>query len=122
MKQDPNIQKKVEEALSSLDGIQRAQPGPYFVTRLTARLQNDKRNVWENFGTFMSQPLVALATILVIVLLNSMAFFKNDSPVKPTIIEQNDPALNNAYDVASNTTNNTILTIWNPEDEQSIEK
>jgi len=46
MKQDPNIQKKVEEALSSLDGIQRAQPGPYFVTRLTARLQNDKRNVW----------------------------------------------------------------------------
>jgi len=65
---------------------------------------------------------VAFATILVIGLLNSMAFFKNDNPVKPTIIEQNDPALNNAYDVASNTTNNTILTIWNPEDEQSIEK
>jgi hypothetical protein len=122
MTQDPDIQKKVAEALNSLDGIQRAQPAPYFFTRLIARMQNDKKNVWENFGTFISRPLVAIATILVVVLLNSMAFFKNDSPVKSSVIEQNDPALNNAYDVASNTTNNTILTIWNPEDEQSIEK
>ena len=122
MKQDPNIQKKVEEALNSLDGIQRAQPAPYFFTRLTARIENNKKNVWENFGTFISRPLVAFATILVIVLLNSIAFFKNDSPVKATVIEQNDPTLNNAYDVASNTTNNTILSIWNPDDEQSIEK
>jgi len=122
MIQDPNIQKKVEEALNSLDGIQRAAPAPYFFTRLSARMQNDRMNVWESFGRFISRPLVALVTIVVIVLFNSIAFFEIDHPAKTSVIEQNEQGLNNAYDVASTTTNNTILTIWNPENEQSIEK
>jgi hypothetical protein len=118
MDQDYNIERKVEETLNSLDGIQRATPAPYFYTRLTARLDRNEKNIWEKFGTFISRPTIAFATIFIILLLNTMALFKKDSPVRSAIIEQSEQTLNNAYDVASNTTNNTILTIWNPEDDQ----
>ncbi|MCW3119707.1 MAG: hypothetical protein JWM28_3789 [Chitinophagaceae bacterium] len=122
MTQNSNIAKKAEEALNSLDGIQRAAPAPYFYTRLTARLERNNKNIWENFGAFISRPTVAFATVCFILILNTMALFKKDAAVKFAITDQNEQILNSAYDVASNTANNTILTIWNPENEQSIEK
>ena len=44
-----NIDKEVEQTLSSLDGIVPADPGPYFYTRLSARLQPDKalKPIWK---------------------------------------------------------------------------
>lgn len=122
MTQNSDIQKKVDDAMNSLDGIQSASPAPYFFTRLTARLERNEKNIWESFAAFISRPTIAFSTICLILLLNTMAFFKKDSTVKSAIIEQNEQSLNSTYDVASGTANNTILTIWNPEDEQSIEK
>jgi hypothetical protein len=122
MSQSFDIQKKAEEALNSLDGIEIASPAPYFFTRLSARIQRGERNLWEMFATIISRPAVALATICIILLLNTMALFKKDAAIKSAILEQNEQSLNSAYDVASGTANNNILTIWNPEDEQSLEK
>jgi hypothetical protein len=121
MTQNSNIQKKAAQALNSLDGIQRAAPAPYFFARLTARLEKNEKNVWENLGSFISRPAIAFATVCIILLLNILALFKNDAAVMPSITDQNEQTLNSAYDVASNT-NNTILTVWNPENDQSIEK
>jgi hypothetical protein len=118
MEQNSNIERKVAEALSSLDGMRKAVPAPYFYTRLVARMERSERNIWERFGSFISRPAVAFSTICLILLLNTMALFKEDSSVKTALIEPNEQTMNNAYDVASSTANSTILTIWNPEDDQ----
>ena len=122
MEDNSYIQQKAEEALNSLDGIQRAAPAPYFFTRLSARMERNEKNIWEKFGTFISRPTVAFATICFILVLNTMALFKRDAAVKSVVAEPSEQTFNNAYDVASNTANNTILTIWNPENEQPSEK
>lgn len=36
-----NIDKKIEETLNSLEGINRAEPKPFFYTRLKARMENE---------------------------------------------------------------------------------
>lgn len=36
-----NIDKKIEETLNSLDGVNRAEPQPFFYTRLKARMENE---------------------------------------------------------------------------------
>jgi hypothetical protein len=36
-----NIDKKIEETLNSLDGMNRAEPRPFFYTRLEARMENE---------------------------------------------------------------------------------
>ncbi|MDP5122142.1 MAG: hypothetical protein NWQ46_11145 [Spirosomaceae bacterium] len=36
-----NIDKKIEETLNSLDGMNRAEPRPFFYTRLKARMENE---------------------------------------------------------------------------------
>ena len=36
-----NIDKKIEETLNSLDGVNRAEPRPFFYTRLKVRMENE---------------------------------------------------------------------------------
>ena len=36
-----NINKQIEETLNSLDGVNRAEPRPFFYTRLEARMENE---------------------------------------------------------------------------------
>jgi len=121
MKHSADIHKKVEEALSGLDGIQRANPSPFFYTRLQAKLKMPEKNVWENIGSYISRPVVAFATIIFILLLNTAALYKNNSGTISTLADPNEQVPTNAYDVTSNT-NSTILNLWNQENEQPFEK
>lgn len=75
----PNIDKKVEETLNSLNGIQRAEPQPFFYTRVIGRLQKDEKNAWEKMGAFMARPVVVVAGLLLILVLNVIILFQQDS-------------------------------------------
>jgi len=77
MKKD--IEQKVQEALDSLDGIQRAEPQPYFYTRLIARLQKDEKTVWETMGSFLARPAVAVAGLFLILILNVTILLREDT-------------------------------------------
>lgn len=92
MNRRTDIEQKVQEALESLDGIQRAEPQPYFYTRLKARLQRDERTVWETIGSFMSRPAVVAAGLCMVVVLNVFVLFRQDTatvasanPVMPSL-------------------------------------
>ena len=65
-----DIQRKVEDALSSIDNIQAAEPNPFFYTRLQARLDGSRVSAWEKICTAVTRPAVALMTLALVVILN----------------------------------------------------
>ena len=51
MNYKPDNNNNIEEILNSLNGVHRAQPQPYFYTRLMAKWNNQK-NGWEKILDF----------------------------------------------------------------------
>lgn len=70
MRQRPDIDKKVDTTLSSLDGIRRATPQPWLYARVKGRLQREEKTPWETISSFLSKPAVAMAGLCVILILN----------------------------------------------------
>jgi len=70
-----NIERKVQETLNSLDGVQKAGPGPFFFTRVQAQLQRQRGSGWERAVSFITRPSIALTGLCLIILLNAMAFY-----------------------------------------------
>ena len=105
MKQIPDMERKIEKALESLDGIQRATPQPYFFTRLKARLDRKERD-WAGITGFISRPAYALAMICVVLLINTWAVMnsggQSTSQVNPIQVAA-DQQLPDEYNVAVNT-------------------
>src|SRR5260221_5588375 len=102
MIQKNNIDQRVEETLDSLDGIQRASAGPFFYTRLKAKLERGEKSIWETISSFISRPAMVFATICVVLLLNMIFLFRKQSTeIISSSADQNEQTLNNAYDVAS---------------------
>lgn len=75
------INHKIKKTLESLDGIQRASPGPFFFTRLQVRLNRQTRSFWEEVGSFLTKPVVALGAVLVIVIMNVTVIYSNNDTV-----------------------------------------
>ncbi|MBA2501143.1 MAG: hypothetical protein H0V30_15615 [Chitinophagaceae bacterium] len=73
MKQKQHIDKQVEDTLNSLDGLQKASPGPYFFTRVHARLNRKQKDVWEQTLSFLLRPAVLAASVLAIILVDIIA-------------------------------------------------
>jgi len=116
-----NIQKKVEDALNSLDGIRPATIQPFFYTRLKERLEQTK-GVWENIGTFISRPVMLMATVCMVIILNLAVLYKNySSSARVSSADQFEQTLDNAYDVASNS-NTTLYNIWSQDNDQRTQK
>lgn len=98
------MESKVEKGLNSLDGIQRAQPRPYFYTRLTARIARQDKE-WGGIISLISRPLFAAAMVCAVLLVNSWILFKSiDSATPanaaPPIVASDIP---DEYNVAVNT-------------------
>jgi len=102
MKSKNELERKVQETLESLDGIHRAEPKPFFYTRLTARLQKDVPSVWESIGALISKPAVAIATLCIILALNAFILFRNDDDSSTLPMSSNDALVSdNEYVMAS---------------------
>ena len=102
MKYKPNIEKKIEETLSSLDNMNRASPRPFFFNRLQARLKENTWNRWENIGFFLARPAVATAAAFLIIALNLVLILRNSEPAIP-IADQEEQALSDEYSLTVNT-------------------
>jgi hypothetical protein len=79
MNKQPDIDKKINKALESLKGIQRAELTPYFFTCVKARLQRDEKTVWEITSAWLARPGVAIAGLLLILSLNAFLLFEKDT-------------------------------------------
>lgn len=70
------IEQVVEESLHSLDGIQRATPAPYLLTRIRARMQSaaaQENSPWFKIASLLSRPWVAIACLVLLLVVNFLA-------------------------------------------------
>jgi hypothetical protein len=73
------INKKIDEVMQSIDGIQPASPRPFLFTRLEAKMHNEK-NAWSRLSFFVAKPVVAFACVCFVLIINVMVvFFSNTS-------------------------------------------
>ena len=71
----PPISQDPSGIMNSLEGLQKASPGPFFFTRLQARLQKEEVSLWGRIAYFVSKPSFALTTLVLIFLLNAAVLF-----------------------------------------------
>jgi hypothetical protein len=93
MKQNRDIEKRVEETLNSLDGIQRATPQPWLFSRVKAKLlqeQEEERTLWGSVSSFLSKPAVAIAGLFLILFLNGIFLYNQQQNISPSITEANE--------------------------------
>ncbi len=103
MDKRPDFEKKAGEMLNSLDGVQRAVPAPFFYTRLKARLDRKEKNAWESTGRFLVRPVVAIAALCLILLINGLIFFRQEQQDTPArLADQNEQTLASEYGLATN--------------------
>ena len=70
MNSRPDLEQKIKDTLDSLDGMQPAEPNPFFYTRLIGRLQREDKTVWEKMGSFLARPAVVVTGLCIIAVLN----------------------------------------------------
>ncbi len=87
MKQRNDIEKRVEEALNSLDGIQRAEPQPWLFSRVKGRLTQEEKTAWGTISSFLARPAIAIAGLCFILILNGVLLF-NQEKESPSVAGQ----------------------------------
>ncbi|PWT99600.1 MAG: hypothetical protein C5B52_10270 [Bacteroidetes bacterium] len=75
MKNSREIDQKVQAAFESLDSMGKADPGPYFATRLMARMKNRDSGSWDKLISFVTRPAFILASLVIILFVNMVAAF-----------------------------------------------
>lgn len=89
MKQGKDINKQIEQALSSLDGIQRAEPQPWMYARIMKKLAREEdRTIWGSISSFLARPTVAIAGLCFILILNGFLLFSEKKGNDIVITEQ----------------------------------
>ena len=82
----PEIEKKIETALNSLEYVTRVGPGPFFFTRVQARISRKDRTAWETISGFIAKPAVAFTVVCLIISLNTFVILNRDQT--PVISDQ----------------------------------
>lgn len=94
------LNKKINDALGSIDDIQRAAAPDFFYTRLEGRMLGQK-NFWEKISSFITRPSIAFACIAIIVLMNSWIIFSNINNEKNDTQQNTELATVDEYSMVS---------------------
>jgi hypothetical protein len=91
---------KIDEVLNSLNGMERAAPAPFLLTRINARLARTVNGgAWVKVAEFLSQPLHAGIALVVFLFVNFIVITslmdKSDNSISQT-------STANKYDFAIN--------------------
>jgi len=87
MNKQEQINKLVEEALTSFDDAKRAAAKPYLFTRIQARMNKEEESVWEKAGWLITRPAVAFTGICLVVLINAAVIFYSKATIQVTNTE-----------------------------------
>ena len=88
MENDKNIERQIEDALNSINGINKATPKPYLLTRINARLSNPVKNSWENAAVFISRPSVMALGLCLVLAVNAGVILLNTFSINKTLAER----------------------------------
>ncbi|MBC7889947.1 MAG: hypothetical protein H7Z13_18885 [Ferruginibacter sp.] len=111
MNKKEKINELINEAINSVDNIQRANPMPFLLTRVNARLNKKEKNVWEKAGWLIGRPAYAIPGLAMLILINVMVVVSNRTDPFTATTEQPTqyPTDEFSYTVS------TIYDIENPE-------
>lgn len=112
MNKQEHINKLVEEALGSVDNINRAETKPYLLTRIRARMERETESAWEKAGWFIGRPAVAFAVLCMIILVNITVVTFNGTTANPA--EATEQVVQSSADEFSY----TVATIYDNENTQ----
>ena len=99
MKDFKHIESQVEKTLRSIDAVKQASPGPFFFTRVQARLNRTDRTIWDKLSVLLSKPTVAIAGICLIIFVNTVTVLDIKETL-PTLAEQSEPIYDDEYSMA----------------------
>jgi hypothetical protein len=88
MNKNEHINKLIEEALGSVDNVNRAEPKQYLLTRIQARMNRETVTFWEKAGWFIGRPAVAFTGLCLIILINAMVIMYNKTSDSDTVADQ----------------------------------
>ncbi len=88
MSKKEQINTLVEEALSSVEDIKRAEPKPFLLTRIAARLSNKRETTWEKAAWYLGRPAVAFTGLCIVMLINVLVVMSNKSSSSTPAIDQ----------------------------------
>ena len=91
-----SLNTKIVKAMQSLNGIRKASPRPYFFTRLEARLEKQKSR-WETLSSFLSKPVIAIACICLILVINTAVILSSTNLNSSTEQQNNELATADEY-------------------------
>jgi hypothetical protein len=69
----PNLESKIEQTLNSLNGIESANPKPYFYSRLHARMERELLTPKTVLG-WQFKPIYALSALTIVLIINIVTF------------------------------------------------
>ena len=92
---------KIDAALKSIDGLAKASPKPYLLTRINAALNNAvAETVWSQIAFYLKKPLVSGLAILLLLFVNFIVIKHiNNNAEKESIVKS---ATSQKYDFAIN--------------------
>jgi len=67
------VNQLMEQAFNSIENIGRAQPKPYLLTRINARINKQHENLWERAGWYIGKPAIAITGLAMLIIINIMA-------------------------------------------------
>ena len=91
-----NINKKIEDAMHSIDGIDKAQPKPFFFTRLEARMEKEN-NIWVKITSFVTRPVVAFVCICLVIMINAFVILSSSLSPKTSTKQSTELATIDEY-------------------------
>ena len=99
-----NIEKLVDDAMSSMDHAEKASPAPYLLTRINARMQNGNAGTgfWEKLLSVVTRPAVAFPAVALVFALNFWLFTKADAE-KNALAKEYKLVTNDDYSLSSAT-------------------
>ena len=93
----------MEETLNSLDHARRAYANPFLYTRIMASVNADEESAWAVAFRFVSRPVIAFTTVMVILLINSLALYESSETVQ-TPVQEEDQVFASEYNFSASTT------------------
>ena len=88
MKDNKNADEYVEQALNSIEGISRATPKPYLLTRIHARLESQTKNWWETAAYFISRPAVVAGSLFLLIAMNVAVVLVNNATTDNSVSDR----------------------------------
>ena len=93
MNNKENIEKMIGDALNSVDGAGRAEPRPFLLTRINARLDRTTETAWERAGRFIARPVVVIAGLCLVIGINAAVVAYNNSTATDATMASNQQSI-----------------------------